>query len=54
MCSISIGCGVDSITFGDNSIAFGVKSKAYGDRIQKEEEPLTIEQKGLADTDQIF
>lgn len=39
MCSISIGCGVDSITFGDNSIAFGVKSKAYGDRIQKEENP---------------
>ena len=36
MCSISIGCGVDSISFGDNSIAFGVKSKAYGDRIQKE------------------
>lgn len=35
MCSISIGCGVDSITFGDNSIAFGVKSKAYGDRIQR-------------------
>ncbi|MCE9353144.1 hypothetical protein K0H19_13455 [Phocaeicola vulgatus] len=39
MCSISIGCGVDFITFGDNSIAFGVKSKAYGDRIQKEENP---------------
>ena len=39
MCSISIGCGVDSITFVDNSIAFVVKSKAYGDRIQKEENP---------------
>ena len=39
MSSISKGCGVDSIRFGDNSIAFGVKSKAYGDRIQKEENP---------------
>ena len=39
MCSISIGCGVDSISFGDNTKAIGVKSKAYGDRIQKEENP---------------
>ena len=39
MCSISIGCGVDSITFGVISIALGVNSKAYGDRIQKEENP---------------
>ena len=39
MCYISIGCGVDSITFGDKSIAFGVNSKGYGDRIQKEENP---------------
>ena len=53
MCSISIGCGVDSITFGDNSIAFGVKSKVM-EIETKGREPLTIEQKGLADTDQIF
>jgi hypothetical protein len=39
MCSISIGCGVDSISFGLNSKGYGVISKAYGDRIQKEENP---------------
>jgi hypothetical protein len=39
VCSISIGCGVNSITFGDDSIAFGVKSKVYGDRTPKEENP---------------